>query len=79
MEKYGNDHFLISCCKSGIKIIETKNNRFVCEIPSKGEWTLLEEVNKSCFIKIINRRKIPETLTSIYDDGEIMFKVVIYR
>ena len=70
---------LIGCCKSGIKKIETKKKkRFVCEIPVKGERTLLEEISKSYFIKIIYREKIPEPLNWIYDD-EIMFKVVIYR
>ena len=82
LEKYRNDNLkiyqLICWWKSGINIIEIKDNRFVCEIPSKKEQRLLEEINKSCFIRVINRRKKPEPLNSIYDD-EIIFKVVVYK
>ena len=79
VQKYGNDHFrlyqLVCCTKREIKIIEIKNNRFVYKTPSKKEQTSLEELQKSIFIKVINKRKIPEP---IYDD-EIMFKVVVYK
>ena len=38
LEKYGNNHFKIfkqiCCCEKGIKIIENKENRFICEILS---------------------------------------------
>ena len=41
LQKYGHDHFrlnqLVCRRKRGIKIIEIKNNRFVCKIPSKKE------------------------------------------
>ena len=79
LEKYGNDHFwiyrLICNHKSGIKFIENKNNRFICEIPLKKEHILLEELNKSCYVKVINTRKKAEPLNSIYDD-EFFLKVV---
>ena len=55
-----------------------KNNRLICEIPSKKERTLLEEINKHLFMKVIDKRKLPETLNSIYDD-EIMFKIIVYK
>ena len=39
LEKYGNDHFrifkLICNRKSGIKFIENKNNRFICQFSEK--------------------------------------------
>ena len=72
LEKYGNDHFqiytLICNHKSGIEFMENKNNRFICEIPLKKEHILLEELNKSCYIKVINRRKKADSLNSIYND-----------
>lgn len=82
LEKYRNDNFkiyqLICWWKSGINITEIKDNRFVCEIASKKEQRLLEEINKSCFIRVINKRKKPEPLNSIYDD-KIIFEVVVYK
>ena len=55
-----------------------KNNRFIYEIPSKKERTQLEEINKHFFMKVINKRKLPKPLNSIYDD-EIMFKIIVYK
>ena len=55
-----------------------KNNRFICEIPSRKERTQLEEINKHLFMKVINKRKLPGPLNSIYDD-EIMFKIIVYK
>ena len=82
LEKHGNNHFIIytRICYliSGIKLIEMKNNRFICEIPSKKERTQLEENNKHLFMKAINKRKLSEPLNSIYDD-EIMFKIIVYK
>ena len=81
LEKYGNNHFQVyrQVCnhKSGIKFIESTNNTFICEIPSKKEHVLLEKINKNCYIKVINRRKKSEPLNSIYDD-DFFFKVVVY-
>ena len=58
-------------------MIEEKNDRFACVIPSKKEHILLIELNKTCFIKAVSRRPIKEPINSIYDD-KIMFKVVAY-
>ena len=69
---------LICNHKSGIKFIENKNNRFICEIPLKKEHILLEELNKSCYVKVINTRKKAEPLNSI-DDDEFFLKVVAYK
>ena len=64
--------------KCWIKTKEIKKNRFLCKIPSKKKWTLLEGLQKSLFIKVTTRRKIRELLNSIYHD-EIMFKVVVFK
>ena len=82
MEKYGNDHFriyrLICNHKIEIKFIENKNYRFICEIPLKKEHVLLEQLNKNCYIKIINRTTKAKPLNSIYDD-KFFLKVVVYK
>ena len=82
MEKYGNDHFriykLICNHKIEIKFFENKNYRFICEIPLKKERFLLEQLNKNCHIKIINKTTKAKSLNSIYDD-KFFLKVVVYK
>lgn len=45
---------------------------------SKRDHTLLEGINKNCFIKVINQKTIQEPVYSVYDD-EILFKSIVYK
>ena len=47
-------------------------------IKSKRDYTLLEGLNKNCFIKVINQKTIKEPVNSIYDN-EISFKIIVYK
>ena len=44
----------------------------------KKEYHLLDELNKNCFIKVINQKTIKEPVNSKYDD-KILFKVIVYK
>ena len=66
LEKYRNDHFrifkLICHHKSGIKFIEKKNKKLIyLSYSTEKKHVLLAELNKSCYIKVINRRKKSRT------------------
>ena len=47
-------------------MIDEENNKFICIIPSKKEYHLLNELNKNCFIKVINQKN---------NKGTIKFKI----
>ena len=67
------------------KILQFKNwlllseeNKFTAEIPSHPKATLLEDLSKSCYLKVKRRRKITEPLKSEFMD-EIMFLVTVFK
>ena len=65
-ERHGNDRFYVfkTLCRFKSRVIDEKNNKFICIIPSKKEYHLLDELNKNCFIKVIIKALNKRTIKS---------------
>ena len=48
--------FRMSCYHKG-RIIENKNNKFICIIKSKINSSIFNELYRNCFIKVTNKKK----------------------
>ena len=59
-------------------LILSEKIQFTAEIRSREENVFLREMSKSCFLKVIKRKKITVPLQSECDE-EIMFTVIVYK
>ena len=80
LERLINNYFQVfkAHCWYKANMINIKCNKFVCIIKSKRDHTLLQGLNKNCFIKVINQKTIKEPVNSIYDN-ETLFKIIVYK
>ena len=65
-------------CKHMGTVIENCNNKFVCEMNCNKNYSLYNEINKNCYIKVLKRTIINEPLNTKYDD-EIVVKFIVYK
>ena len=80
LESHGDDKYLIFR-----KIVQFENylllseeKRCTAEISSHREATLLDDLRKSCYLKVKRRRKITEPLKIEFMD-EIMFLITVFK
>ena len=70
LEIHGNEKrcymFRMLCYHKG-RIIENKNNKFICIIKSKINSSIFNELYRNCFIKVTNKKN-SEWLTFKFDD-----------
>ena len=81
LEKHGNQkkyYIYRGLCKHIGTVIENCNNKFVCEMNCKKNYSLFNKITKKCYIKVLKRRKINEPLNSKYDD-KIFIKFIVYN
>ena len=52
--------------------------RYTIEVPSWKEYHFLEQLKKTCFLKVVKRRVTKEPLNSEFLD-EIHFAIVVYK
>ena len=78
LERHGDDKYCIFW-----KILVQKlpfiirRKKFTAEIPSCREAMLLDDLSKSCYLKVKRRRKITEPLRSEF--MEEMFLLTVYK
>ena len=79
-ERHGNDKYRIfrKILKLKNYLLISEEKKFTAKIPSCREVTLLDDLSKSCYLKVKRRRKIAEPLTSEFMD-EIMFFVTVFK
>lgn len=67
LERHGNqtkNYIYKSLCKYSRTIIENCNNKFVCEMNCKNNYSLFKDINKGCYIKVLERPKINALLVA---------------
>ena len=57
---------------------ENCNNKFVCEMNCKKNYSLYNEIIKDCYIKVLKRTKINEPFNTKCDD-KIIIKIIVYK
>ena len=81
LENHGNQkkyYIYRALCKHMGTITENSNKKFVCEMSCKKTYSLYNEMNKNCYIKVLKRTKINEPLNTKYDD-KIVIKFIVYK
>ena len=79
LKRHGNRtkyYIYKSLCKYNGTIIENCNNKLVCEINCKRNYSLFNDINKDCYIKVLKRAKFNALLNRKYDDKIVMKFIV---
>lgn len=74
-EKY---YIYRALCKNVGTIFEIQNNKLICEMDRKENYSLFNKISRSLYIKLSKINKIGAPLNSEYDN-KIVIKFIVYK